>query len=99
GESRRPPGLGRLTPSLEPTELDDELVHRYEALVGKGDVAHVTVVDGAELHRVLGELHDIEREVSAKRHAFHARIDALQAELTRRYRTGEATVDSLLGSS
>jgi hypothetical protein len=99
GEAGRPPGLGRLTPSLEPTELDDELVHRYEDLVGRGEVAHVTEVDRGELHRLLGELHEVEAEVSTKRHAFHHRIDALQAELTRRYRTGEASVDTLLGSS
>jgi hypothetical protein len=99
GEIGRPPGLGRLTASLEPTELDDELVHRYEALVQDGELAHATEVDGARLHRLLGELHDIERQVSEKRHAFHHRIDALQAELTRRYRTGEASVDTLLGTS
>ena len=99
GESSRPPGLGRLTPSLEPHELDHELVRRYEALVGRGELAHAAEVDGAELHRLLGELQDVERQVSEERHAFHTRIDALQAELTRRYRTGEASVDTLLGSS
>ena len=34
--------------------------------------------------------------MSERRHAYFDRIDALQAELTRRYRTGEATVDGLL---
>jgi hypothetical protein len=98
GEAPRPPGLGRLTASLEPPEVDDELVERYEALVEGGELAHIAGADGAELRRLLGELHDIERLVSAKRHAFHHRIDALQAELTRRYKTGEASVDSLLGT-
>jgi hypothetical protein len=98
-DSARPPGLGRLTASLEPVELDHEAVRRYEALVGGGDVAHVTGAGVAELHQLLRDLQDIEREVSHERHAFHNRIDALQAELTRRYRTGEASVDSLLGST
>jgi hypothetical protein len=99
GEAARPPGLGRLTASLEPTELDDELVQQYEALVARGELAHAADGDGGELHRLLGELHEIERRVSQKRHAFHDRIDALQAELTRRYKTGEASVDTLLGTS
>ncbi len=34
--------------------------------------------------------------MSERRHAYFERIDALQAELTRRYRTGEASVDGLL---
>jgi hypothetical protein len=99
GEVGRPPGMGRLTASLEPTEIDDELARAYEALVAGGELARAAELDGNELHRLLGALHDIERQVSEKRHGFHHRIDALQAELTRRYRTGEASVDSLLGSS
>jgi hypothetical protein len=99
GEARRPPGTGRLTDTLEPPEVDDELAHRYDALVEGGELAHAADLDVPGLHRLLHELHDIEQMVSAKRHAFHHRIDALQAELTRRYRTGEASVDSLLGTS
>jgi hypothetical protein len=34
--------------------------------------------------------------VSSHRHDLFTRIDALQAEITRRYKTGEASVDSLL---
>jgi hypothetical protein len=41
-------------------------------------------------------LSDLEHAVSARRRSLHERIDALQSELTRRYKTGEATVDSLL---
>ena len=39
---------------------------------------------------------DLERQVSERRQALFTRIDALQAELTRRYKTGEASVESLL---
>ena len=38
----------------------------------------------------------LEVKVSGYRHDLFERIDALQAEITRRYKTGEATVDSLL---
>jgi len=34
--------------------------------------------------------------VSSDRRALHGAIDALQAEIARRYQTGEASVDSLL---
>ena len=34
--------------------------------------------------------------MSRRRRSLHERIDALQAEITRRYRTGEASVESLL---
>jgi hypothetical protein len=38
----------------------------------------------------------LEVRVSGCRRDLFERIDALQAEITRRYKTGEATVDSLL---
>ena len=37
-----------------------------------------------------------EAELSARRRTLHERIDVLQAEITRRYKTGEASVESLL---
>lgn len=39
----------------------------------------------------------LERRVSAQRRALHERLDTLQAEVVRRYKSGEATVDTLLG--
>jgi hypothetical protein len=99
GEAPRPRGRGRLTVALEPAEMDDELFDRYRALADGGGLARVTDLDDAGLARLLVELQEIERLVSAKRHLYHHRIDVLQAELTRRYRTGEASVDSLLGST
>ena len=42
------------------------------------------------------QLDAFEHEVSGHRRDLFERIDALQAEITRRYKTGEATVDSLL---
>jgi hypothetical protein len=38
----------------------------------------------------------MERRVSSDRRALHERIDALQAELVDRHKTGRATVDGLL---
>jgi len=47
---------------------------------------------------VAESLAGFERTVSALRRTLFDRIDAIEAELTRRYRTGEASVDSLLSS-
>jgi hypothetical protein len=92
----RPPGNGRLSPTLEPVDLDPELAGELDALVGGGAIADVTALSDRQALELQDRLTDFEHRVSERRRAFFERIDALQAELTRRYRTGEATVDSLL---
>jgi len=99
GDAPRPPGVGRLSQTLEPTDLDDALVTEFEELVGDGRLAQINAIDESELHRLVSELKGIEGRISEKRRAYFDRIDALQAEITRRYQTGEASVESLLESS
>jgi hypothetical protein len=82
--------------TLEPTRFDPELGAAYEELIGDGRVARAADLGDDELAQLLEQLRGLERRVSSQRHDYHERIDALQAELTRRYRTGEATVDALL---
>jgi len=53
-------------------------------------------VDDSALRALADELDAYEHKVSGQRQALFDRIDALQAEITRRYKTGEATVDALL---
>ena len=65
-------------------------------MVGGGRAATVTDMSDADLEELAAGLTAFERKVSEQRHSFFERIDALQAELTRRYRTGEASVESLL---
>ena len=90
----RAPGLGRLPSTLGPGKVDSGLQSRVDAVVEElDDLAAVTddqLVDGRE------RLAELEHEISERRRAMFDRIDALQAELTRRYRTGEASVESLL---
>lgn len=95
-EVPRPGGVGRLTQDLEPTIFDPELTAEYEALVGGGRVAKAAEMHGPELASLLDGLTALEERVSAKRRREQERIDALAAELARRYRTGEASVDELL---
>lgn len=99
GDAPRPPGVGRLSQTLEPTDFADELVTEYEDLVGDGRLAQTNAIDEAELHVLAAELKGIEARISEKRRAYFDRIDALQGEITRRYQTGEASVEALLESS
>jgi hypothetical protein len=55
-------------------------------------------VSDDELTFVLDRFWTLEREVSGWRLLLFRRLDALSAELTRRYREGLADVDSLLNS-
>ena len=92
----RAPGFGRLPQIMAPGETDPALTERLDAIVGHHDLESLAQLDDDELDRVRVELDELEREVSdLRRHVFD-RIDALQAEVTRRYRTGEASVESLL---
>ncbi len=50
----------------------------------------------AELTEIRVSLAGVEADLSTQRKALFDRLDALSAEITRRYRTGEASVESLL---
>lgn len=92
----RSPGFGRLPQTMAPAELDPELQERLDAIVSATTLAALPDVGDAELEAVAAQLEAFEHEVSASRMALFERIDALQAEITRRYRTGEASVENLL---
>ena len=97
-EHRHPGGVGRLPQSMEPGEPDPELVARLDGIAGAASLADLPAMTDTALGAVLSGLDELEREVSQQRRALFDRIDALQAELTRRYRSGEASVESLLPS-
>lgn len=95
-EGTRAPGPGRLPQLLAPGDVDAELTARLDDVMGDHDLETLPSLDAEELDRVHDELEALEREVSDRRRQFFDRIDTLQAEITRRYRTGEASVESLL---
>jgi hypothetical protein len=90
------PGVGRLPQVMAPGEMPPELEAELDAIMAAGSIADLPSVSDADLSRMADELGELERTVSTQRSALFERIDALQAEITRRYKTGEASVDSLL---
>src|SRR4051812_2452360 len=92
----RAPGFGRLPQLMAPGELDPDLTARLDAIVGHHDLETLPSLDDTDLSQMHDALESFEREVSGTRRQLFDRIDALQAEVTRRYRTGEASVESLL---
>jgi len=91
------PGNGHLPMGLAPGEVDPELLAGLDAAGPPAEVSSPSSMDAEELRRVADALAGFERAVSDRRRAMFERIDALQAEIVRRYRSGEASVDSLLG--
>ena len=90
------PGVGRLPQIMTPGEMPADLEAELERIVGTGHLADLPSVDDATLRTMADELAAFEQRVSGLRRDLFEQIDALQAEITRRYKTGEATVDSLL---
>lgn len=92
----RAPGLGQAPRNLRLPDIDGELVDLVDQIVPAGQLSDMAEIDDADLRQMVDELEALEHDVSGTRRQLHAQIDLLQAEVTRRYRTGEATVDSLL---
>jgi hypothetical protein len=95
-EKVRGSGMARPPTSVEPLEIDPDLVSRVDGVADANRLSSLPDLDDAAVNRLSDELADLERELSSQRRALHERIDALQEELVRRYKTGEASVDSLL---
>ena len=94
-DRQRPPGNGRL-PQLMTPDATDVDTSELDAIAGPGALARLPELTDQDLAELVDGLSHYEHEVSRRRRALHERIDALQAEITRRYRTGEASVESLL---
>lgn len=89
-----PHGMGRHS-TVEPTRVDAH--QRYvETLVADVDLSDTTNRTDEELNHALEVLASEEQVVSAKRRQVQGVMDALSAEVTRRYRDGEANVAELL---
>ena len=89
------PGRGRLPQLLEPGEVDPTIDLRLDEIVSTAELTDLPSIDDARLDAILDALADLEREVSATRRALQEVVDALAAEIVRRYQLGEVPPDSL----
>lgn len=97
-EEQRAParGMGRHS-TLEPSRADEH--RRYvEQLVHDAELSDVAHRSDEELEQALETLVGEEQKLSGKRREVQAVMDACSAEITRRYREGEADVSALLPS-
>jgi hypothetical protein len=88
-------------PARPPRPTDDvgehALVDELDAICTEHGFGRLSDLEDAEVGVLIDALDQYERRISADRRARFERLDALSAELVRRYRDGEATVDTLLG--
>ncbi len=91
GGAPRPP---RPVEDLSEHALSDEL----DAICAEHGFSRIEDLSIDELQHLDQQLTSFERRVSDDRRDRFDRLDALSAELVRRYREGEASVDGLLGS-
>ncbi|MGB3735442.1 MAG: hypothetical protein WA964_10840 [Ilumatobacter sp.] len=75
---------------------DDALSVELDAICSEHHYGRVEDLDEFELGELADAIEAFEQRVSQDRRARFDRLDALSAELVRRYRDGEANVDSLL---
>jgi hypothetical protein len=87
----RPP---RPVENLDDTDLSD----RLDAICAEHGFSRIEELLPSELEQLDHQLTSFERGVSDDRRERYDRLDALSAELVRRYREGEASVDGLLGT-
>ncbi|MDP2292328.1 MAG: hypothetical protein Q8M22_14150 [Actinomycetota bacterium] len=89
-------------PARPPRPADDfsdhPLARALEDLSMEAGSTDLQSMTSAELGHYAGLLHEFEQLRSIERKELFARIDALSAELVRRYRDGEADVDGLLAA-
>ncbi len=92
------PGSVRPPSSLEPdADVTAQLEVMLDEVVAVDVLSNVVDMSEDQLSDSLIKLRALEDQVSEQRRTLHGLIDQVQAEVTRRYTTGEATVEGLLG--
>jgi len=93
--------LSDRVPGRLPTSLlipdDDDLLAELDTVASPGALDSLSALSEDEVQALATSFRELEQRVSERRRALFSRIDALQTELARRYKTGEASVGSVLG--
>jgi nickel-type superoxide dismutase maturation protease len=85
----------RMVDPSPPPDLD-QVTAEFEASLGPKGLADLPDLGDDEIRTLADRLTALDQELSSRRREVFDRVDALGAELTRRYSSGEATVDSVL---
>lgn len=91
-----PATVHHLPTGLVPGEVDGELAAELDQNAGSRHLSDPAAMDETELAASSEALVGFERDLSTRRRQILDRIDALQADIVERYRSGEASVDTLL---
>lgn len=94
---RSAPARGRVPKNMAPDVNYRKLTAELDRIIDVDTSAGLLDMDDERLRGIATALEDLERNVSSRRRAVQERIDALQAEVVRRYKSGDAEVDGLLG--
>ncbi|HXQ44948.1 MAG TPA: hypothetical protein VN816_09950 [Acidimicrobiales bacterium] len=92
----RPQGYGRLPSQMSPDMEKVDLTREIDDVLNAEGIGLLPTMTEEDLRSLAARLTVIEQRISDERRTLHERIDALQAEIVSRYKTGEATVDGLL---
>jgi len=82
--------------AVEVADVPEHLTGELNEILESTELAGLPDLSTEELQTLTHRLVTFEETVSTRRRSLHDAIDALQAEIARRYRDGEASVDSLL---
>lgn len=99
GEPRSPSGPvgGRAVSITAPGEVAAELVDRLDSVASPGLLTGIASLPDDQVTSLLEQMRALEQELSGIRRRLHEQIDTVQAEIGRRYRDGETSVDRVLG--
>jgi len=93
------PGSVRPPHSLSPDpEVTAQLERMLDDVIAADALGAISELGDDDLRAGLDKLSELEDRVSRSRRSLHTVIDTVQAEVTRRYTSGEATIDGLLSS-
>ena len=92
---QRAPGAGRLPTILAP-DLEGSMIRELEAALADLTIGDLPQLSDAEAIALGERLRDFERKVSRDRRALHDHMALFEADIVRRYKQGEASVDTLL---
>lgn len=95
-ESHSSTPSGRPIAIHEPGTIAQGLVTQLDEAASPTTLASLNALEGDKLAVLMDTLRDFEVELSTTRRRLHERIDSIQSEIARRYRDGEASIDSLL---